>query len=78
MPFHIDGAEWSHGAQILAGTAADATFGVDCHGLMHAAFTCGHYLDGPDRAVAGAVAAIATIVGEAVFFNPYGMANLDG
>ena len=78
MAFHIDGAEWPHGAQVFAGAAANALFGIDRHQSMMIAFTGGHYLDGTDGTVAGAITAVAAIVCEAVFLNPYGMANLDG
>ena len=80
VPFYVNGAEWSGGAEILAGAAADAPALVD--GGDHyrlAVVLVFHHLDSTSGAVAGAVAAADTI-GEhyAVGFYPYGMTHVNG
>ena len=79
ISFHVNCAERSGRAEILAGTAADAF--VFVHGRhLHLAvrtFVVDH-LNGSSRAVARAVAArYAVGQNHTVFLNPYGMSDMD-
>ena len=78
MSFHIDGTEGAGRTEVLAGTATDATLGVD-NGYLHRMLVggiTGHHLDGSRRTMAGAVAALHP-VGQrnTVFPDPYGMTD---
>ena len=79
ISFHINRAERSGRAEVLAGAAADAfvfVHGRHLHGSVRTFVV--YHLDGSCRAMAGAVAA-AHAVGEhyAIVFNPYGMTHMD-
>ena len=79
IPFHINRAERSGRAEVLAGTAADAfvlVYGRHLH-LAVRSFIFYH-LDGTCGAVACAVAATHTIGQyDAIIFNPNGMTHMD-
>ena len=79
ISFHINRAERSGRAEVLAGAAADAfvfVHGRDLHRSVRTFVV--YHLDGSRRAVTGAVAA-ADAVGEhhAVLLDPYGMTDMD-
>ena len=79
VSFHVNCAERSGRAEVLAGTAADAF--VLVHGrhmyLAIWAFIV-HHLDGTSGAVACAVAATDTVGQyDTVVFDPYGMTYMD-
>ena len=75
IPFNINRAEWAGGAEVLAGTAADALVLIDGGHLM--AFVVNH-LDGSRGAMTGAVAARNAIgQNNAVVLHPNGMADMD-
>ena len=79
ISFHVNCAERSGRAEVLAGAAADAFVFVDGRHLYLAvrAFVI-HHLDSSSGAVACAVAAADT-VGQhhAIVLDPYGMSNMD-
>ena len=79
ISFHINRAEWSGRAEVLAGAAADAfvfVHGRHLHGAVLAFVV--HHLDGSRGAVTCTVATRYTI-GQyhAIVFNPYGMTYMD-
>ena len=78
ISFHINRAEWSGRAEVLAGAAADAFVFVHGRHLYRSVWTfVVYHLDGSCRAMAGAVAT-TDAVGEhyAIVFNPYGMTHM--
>ena len=81
MAFHIDGAERTRRTKVLACSASYAAFGIDCRyldgGLIFRIRR--NHLYGAGRAMAGTISTFH-LVGDAdaVLFNPYGMADLDG
>ena len=78
IPFHINRAERSGGAEVLAGAAADAGVFIDGRHLHRAVRALVvHHRDGSRGTVAGAVAAADT-VGEdhTVLFDPHGMTDM--
>ena len=81
MPFHIDGTEGARRTEVLAGTATDATLGVDNgypHRMLVSGIT-GHHLDGSRRTMAGTIATIHPISQRyTIFTHPYGMADTGG
>ena len=79
VSFHVNCAERSGRAEVLAGTAADASVLVDGRHLYLAiwAFIVYH-LDGTSGAVSCAVAATDAIGQyDTVVFDPYGMTYMD-
>ena len=80
ISFHINRAERAGGAEVLAGTAADAA--VLIHGgHFHRSVRTFviHHLDGSCGAVAFTVAATDTVSQhDAILFNPHGVASMDG
>ena len=77
MSFHVDGREGPGGAEVLAGTAADAVEIVDSR--YHDAAFMTHHGNGAYRADRGAVAAsVAVGQRDAVLLDPDGMTDLDG
>ena len=79
IPLHINRAERSGRAEVLAGAAADAFVFVHGRHLHRSVRTfVVYHLDGSRRAVTGAVAA-ADAVGKhyAVLLDPYGMTDMD-
>ena len=81
VPLYVDGREGACGAQVFAGSAADAACRV-YGGHFHFYAVGGgvwYHGDGPCRTVAGAVAALHTVgQWDAVLLDPYGMAYLRG
>ena len=79
IPFHVNCAEWSGRAEVLAGTAADAFVLVNGRHLYLAiwAFIVYH-LDGTSGAMTCTVAA-TDAVGQhhAVLLDPHGMTHMD-
>ena len=79
IPFHVNCAEWSGRAEVLASTAADAFVLVDGRHLHLAiwAFVI-HHLDSSRGAMSCTVAA-ADAVGQhhAVLFDPNGVTHMD-
>ena len=79
IAFHVNGTEWPCRAEVLAGTAPDATFFVYNRNLGRfgvGRVGCDHE-DGTSGAVAGTVAAFHAVgQGDAILFDPYGMTNL--
>ena len=79
IPFHVNCAEWSGRAEVLAGAAADAFVLVDGRHLHLAvrAFIV-HHLDGTSGAMPCAVAAAdAVSQHHAVLLDPNGMTHMD-
>ena len=80
VTFHINCAEWSCRAEVLAGAATDAL--VFIHGrYFHRAVRAFviHHLDGSRWAVARTVAATDAIgQNHAILFNSHGMTGMDG
>ena len=79
IPFHINCAERSGRAEVLAGAAADAfvfVHGRHLHGAVRAFVV--HHLNGTCGAVARTVAATHTVGQyDAIIFNPNGMTYMD-
>ena len=81
MALNIDGGEGTGGTEMLAGTATDASALVDSGyvGRLVVIGIAGHHLDGSRGTMAGTVATINAIgENQAVFLNPYGVADLRG
>ena len=81
VSFYIDGAEGTGRAEVLARAAADAALGVDGRELERVGIVGirRHHGDGLRGAMAGAVVTCHLIpVHDAVLFDPYGVAYLDG
>jgi hypothetical protein len=80
IPFHINRAKRSGGAEVLAGTTADAFVFVHRRhfdGTVRSFII--HHLDGTRRAMALTIATTDAIgQNDAVFFYPYGMADMYG
>ena len=79
ISFHVNCAERSGRAEVLAGTAADAFVLVHSRHLHLAVWSfIVHHLDGTSGAVACAVAA-TDAVGQhnAIVFDPYGVTHVD-
>ena len=79
ISFHINRAERSGGAEVLAGTAADAAVFVHGgHFYRTIRSVVIHHLDGSRRAMALAVAARNTVAQRnAVLLDPYGVADVN-
>ena len=80
MPLYVDAGEGTGRAEVLAGTAADASSLVDGwnHGLGLVTIE-GHHLNGTGRTVACTVTAVHTVRhADTVLPHPYGMADLYG
>ena len=79
MSFHVDGAEWPCGTQVLTGTAADTlrlVHGGDHHRHLIIGIKRFH-LNGTGRTVAFAVAAFHPVGnGNTIFLDPDGMSDL--
>jgi hypothetical protein len=80
VPFHIDSGEGPGWAEVLAGSAPDATFRVDSRDLhFPVRGLVGNHVDGPVWAMATAVAAFYAIAeDDTVLLDPYGMPYVDG
>ena len=79
MALNIDGGEGTGRAEMLAGTATDASALVDSGhvGRLVVFWVAGHHLDGSRGTMAETVAACYSISEhQAVFPHPHGMANL--
>ena len=81
VTFHVDGAEWASGTEILAGTASDATLHIDHwysdRGLILRVGR--HHQDGSRRTVAGTVATLDVVSHrDAILLHPYGVADAGG
>ena len=80
ISFHINRAERSGRAEVLAGAAANAfdlVHGRHLHRAVRAFVV--HHRDGSRRAVAGAIATTDTIAKHnAILLDPHGMTNMDG
>ena len=81
MTFNVYGTERACRAEILAGSATDAAFHIDCRNLYRIKIMGirGDHLYRPGRTMACAVTALQA-VGQryAILFYPYGMTDLFG
>jgi hypothetical protein len=80
IPFHVNCAKWSSGAEVFASTAADAFVFIHSRHFHRAIWTFVIYhLDGTSGAVAGTVTA-RNAIGKynAILLHPHGMAGMDG
>ena len=81
VSFHINGTEGTGRTEVFASTATDTAFRVDGWELERVGIVGirRHHGDGLRGAMAGAVVTCHLIpVHDAVLFDPYGVAYLDG
>lgn len=80
VPFHIDSGEGSGRAEVLAGSAPDATFWIDSRDFhFPVRGLVGYHVDGSVWTMATAVAAFYAIAeDDTILLDPYGMPYVDG